>query len=175
MALSPPQRHHLGCSTAFRGLSKSCYMDFGRLSTTRDDSFHADRFDRSAAPPSRESRPFGAIKKLRVSPRIVARFVAGSLLSLKSTYRAPRHRSSCPPILYSFEKRQDNIVIARSRHGPPAVLHPWKKNMLHVEDLRTRLGQLPCSPSSLALTFALLDSLLRGPGTSCVTSRAARL
>ena len=122
-------------------------LDFGRPSTTRDDSFHADRFDRSAAPPSHESRPFGAIKKLRVSPRIVARFVAGSLLSLKS-HTGPRGTvRHVHPFCIALKKDKTISLQPDLATALQQSCIAWKKDMLHVEDLHTRLGQLPSSPS----------------------------
>ncbi|KAI0298311.1 hypothetical protein BC826DRAFT_999160 [Russula brevipes] len=87
--------------------------------------------ERRSLPPAHtheSSKPFSAIKRLRVSPRIVTRFVADSLLSLKS---------HAPP---------------RGTHDLAAALQKsctaWKKNVLHVEDLRKHLRQLPSPPSS---------------------------
>ncbi|KAI0247729.1 hypothetical protein BJV78DRAFT_1285313 [Lactifluus subvellereus] len=67
------------------------------------------------------------MKKLQVSPHIVTRFVTSSLLSLKP---------------HSPSRGTPDLAVALQKSCVA-----WKRNVLHVEDLRTRLRQLPSSSS----------------------------
>jgi hypothetical protein len=122
--------------------------------------------DGCTQPPAHGSKPFSAIRKLRVSPRVVARFVGGSLLSLKS-HTAPR--STVCHAYPSCIVMRDNITpfIARSRNGPPAVVHS-------VEEEHAARRRSSHAPWAIATTagFALADGLW-GPGA--VTSSTSRV